>query len=142
MSKKQLLVLTLVVAIPATGLLVMMLLSLRHLLADQSSAGAVLWVVYVVCLLGSSFFATLPLWLWLYYPAAGFEGAAIGATQDSGTAFGGRTGNGGEDQDASDEEEFADDQDAGEDEGEKLFDEDAMEEDFDEFDGGFDDDKK
>ena len=91
--------LTLVVAIPATGLLVMMLLSLRHLLADQSSAGAVLWVIYVICLLGSSFFATLPLWLWLYYPAAGFEGTAIGATQDSGTAFGGRTGNGGEDQD-------------------------------------------
>jgi|GEM_PF-1928369 len=144
MSKKQLLFLAFVAAIPATGLLVMMLFSLRHLLSDQSSVSAVLWVIYVVCLLGSSFFATLPLWLWLYYPAAGFEGAGatIGAAQDSATAFGEKAANGRDDVDASDEKEYADDEDAGEDDGEKLFDEDAMDEDFDEFDGGFDDDEK
>lgn len=139
MSKKQLLFLALVAAIPATGLLVTMLFSLRHLLSDQSSAGAVLWVVYVVCLLGSSFFATLPLWLWLYYPAAGFEGAVatVGATQDSNTSFGGKAANGGDVEGASDYEE-----DAGDDDGEQLFDDDAMDEDFDEFDGGFDDDEE
>ncbi len=143
MSKKQLLFLALVAAIPATGLLVKLLFSLLHLLSDQSSASAVLWVIYVVCLLGSAFFSTLPLWLWLYYPAAGFEGAgaSAGAMQDSGTAFGGES-SAGDDEDASEEEEFADDEDEVEDDGEKLFDEDAMDEDFDEFEGGFDDDKK
>ena len=140
MSKKQLLVLALVAAIPATGLLVKMLFSLLHLLSDQSSAGAVLWVVYVICLLGSAFFASLPLWLWLYYPAAGFEGAGapVGAMQDSGTRFGGASPD--VDDDVSDEEEFVDEDHAGDDDGEALFSEDALEEDFDEFDGGFDDD--
>lgn len=145
MSKKQLLVLSIfVAAIPATGLLVKMLFSLLHLLSDQSSAGAMLWIIYVVCLLGSGFFASLPLWLWLYYPAAGFEGAGSGMSglQDSGTAFGGNASHGEDDEDASEEQEFANDDDAGEDDGEKLFDADAMDEDFDEFDGGFDDDKK
>lgn len=144
MSKKQLLFLSLVAAIPATGLLVLMLFSLRHLLSDQSSAGAVLWVIYVVCLLGSAFFASLPLWLWLYYPAAGFEGVAFsaGRGQDSRPEFGGKSPAFNGDDDAAEEEEFADDEDAAEDDGEKLFDDDAMDEDLDEFDGGFDDDDK
>ena len=145
MSKKQLLVLSiLVVAIPATGLLVKMLFSLLHLLSDQSSASAMLWIIYVVCLLGSAFFARLPLWLWLYYPAAGFEaaGAQVSATQESGMGFGGQAANGNDDGDASEEAGFTDDEDAGEDDGEQLFDQDAMDEDLDEFDGGFDDDEK
>ena len=143
MSKKQLLFLSLVAAIPATGLLVLMLFSLRHLLSDQSSASAVLWVIYVVCLLGSAFFASLPLWLWLYYPAAGFEGAvaSAGRGQDARPEFGGKSPAFKGD-DAAEEEEFSDDEDAGEDDGEKLFDDDAMDEDLDEFDGGFDDDDK
>ena len=142
MSKKQLLFLSLVAAIPATGLLVLMLFSLRHLLSDQSSASAVLWVIYVVCLLGSAFFASLPLWLWLYYPAAGFEGvaASAGRGQDSRPEFGGKSPAFNGDDDAAEDEEFADDEDTAEDDGEKLFDDDAMDEDLDEFDGGFDDD--
>ena len=48
MSKKQLLVLALVAAIPATGLLVKMLFSLGYLLSDQTSAKAVVWIVVVV----------------------------------------------------------------------------------------------
>ena len=143
MSKKQLLVLSIfVVAIPATGLLVKMLFSLLHLLLDQSSASAMLWIIYVVCLLGSAFFSTLPLWLWLYYPAAGFEGARVGATQESETGFGGKSAEGSDDEVASEEDEFGADEDAGEDDGEKLFDDDAIDEDLDEFDGGFDDDEK
>ena len=147
MSKKQLLFLALVAAIPATGLLVMMLLSLQQMLSDQSSVSAMLWVICVVCLWGRSFFATLPLWLWLYDPAAGFEGAGatVGVKQDSGTAFGGKAANGRDGEDASDETENADDEDADDDDGddgEKLFDEDEMDEDFDEFDGGFNDDEK
>jgi hypothetical protein len=142
MSKKQLLSLSLVAALPATGLLVLMLFSLRHLLSDQSSASAVLWVIYVVCLLGSAFFATLPLWLWLYYPAAGFEGAvaSAGRGQDLRPEFGGKSP--AFKDDAADEEESAEDEDAAEDDGDKLFDDDAMDEDLDEFDGGFDDDDK
>lgn len=138
MSKKQLLFLSLVAAIPATGLLVLMLFSLRHLLSDQSSASAVLWVIYVVCLLGSAFFASLPLWLWLYYPAAGFgvAGVPIDGAQASGEQS--RVS----DDEGAAEEEFTDDQDDAEDDGEKLFDEDAMDDDFDEFDGGFDAEEK
>ena len=94
----------------------------------------------MAALLASAFFASLPLWLWLYYPAAGFEGAGapVGAMQDSGTRFGGASPD--VDDDVSDEEEFVDEDHAGDDDGEALFSEDALEEDFDEFDGGFDDD--
>ena len=144
MSKKQLLVLTLVASIPAAGLLLKMLFSLLHLLSDQSNATVLLWIIYVVCLLGSAFIAFLPLLLWLYYPAAGFTNSASAnvVAQGSGTDFGVKAAAVGDDEDASEEEEFLDDH-AVEDDGEALFDEDAMEEDFDEFDGGFDDpDKK
>jgi hypothetical protein len=139
MSKKQLLILALVASVPAAGLMVKLLLSLLHLLSDQSSASFVLWVVYVVCLLGSAFIAFLPLLLWLYYPAEGFAGssAAVSAVQDSEAAFGEAPPIVGDDEVAADEEEFVEDDDS-QHEGEALFDEDAMEEDFDEFDGGFD----
>ena len=129
----------LVAAIPAAGLLVKMLFSMLHLLSDQSSASAVLWVIYVVCLLGSAFLAFLPFLLWLWYPAAGFEG--VGAVQGSGARIGENAVAFGGEEDASEEEEFSDD-DAVDDEGEALFEEEAMDEDFDEFDGGFDDDDK
>lgn len=137
MSKKQLLVLALVAAIPATGLLVKMLFSLGHLLSDQTSAKAVLWIVFVVSLLGSTFFAALPLLLWLYYPAAGFEVAAV--SEGAEKAFG-RNGNHGN-AETADEDEFMDEEVADQDEGEKLFDHDALDDDSDEYDGGFDDDK-
>lgn len=140
MSKKQLLVLSFfVAAIPAAGLLVKMLFSLLHLLADQSSASAVLWVVYTICLLGSAFIALLPLFLWLYYPADGYAMAGGPAVmQDSGTDSGASPAAVGGEDDAFEDaggEEYSD-----EDDGEQLFDEDDMEAEDDEFDGGFDDD--
>ena len=152
MSKKQLLALAFLAAIPATGLLVKMLFSLGYLLADQSSAGAVVWIIFVICLLGSAFFAALPLFLWLYYPAAGFAGAGVaaaaGAMPRSGAAPGGKSpvvGDDADDDDAdfdedgdSDYEEMEDE--AAADDGEAYFEEDALEEDLDDFDGGFDDD--
>ncbi len=155
MSKKQLLALAFLAAIPATGLLVKMLFSLGYLLADQSSAGAVVWTIFVISLLGSVFFAALPLFLWLYYPAAGFEGAAATAGAGSlplaSAATGGKApAKGGKapavadedevdgDEEESDYEEMADG--SSEDDGEAYFEEDALEEDADDFDGGFDDD--
>lgn len=142
MSKKQLLALAFVAAIPATGLFVKMLFSLGHILTDQSSAGAMIWVIYVICLLGSLFFATLPLWLGLYYPAAGFEGAAasVGALPHPSAGIGGNAPVVSDDEDEDTED--ADDEAPAEDDGEAYFEEDALEEDFDEFDGGFDDDDK
>lgn len=142
MSKKQLLALAFVAAIPATGLLVKMLFSLGHLLADQSSAGAVIWVIYVICLLGSLFFASLPLWLALYYPAAGFEGAAasVGVLPHPAAGVGGRAPVVSDDEDEYVED--GEDEASADDDGEAYFEEDALEEDFDEFDGGFDDDDK
>lgn len=152
MSKKQLLALAFLAAIPATGLLVKMLFSLGYLLADQSSAGAVMWVIFVVCLLGSVFFAALPLLLWLYYPAAGFEGAmatAGVAAMPRAAAAKGAAAKGAaapaigddvddEEDEDSDYEEI--DGEASADDGEAYFEEDAMEDDLDDFDGGFDDD--
>ena len=145
MSKKQLLTLSFLTAIPATGLLVKMLFSLGHILADKSNAGAVVWIIYVVCLLGSAFFATLPLWLGLYYPAAGFEAVPAGAASLAHPAAGsGKNApvvgdNVGEADDEADYEEM-DGEEAGVDKGEAYFEEDAMEDDLDDFDGGFDDD--
>ena len=154
MSKKQLLALAFLAAIPATGLLVKMLFSLGYLLADQSSAGAVMWVIFVVCLLGSVFFAALPLLLWLYYPAAGFEGAmatAGVAAMPRATAAQGAAAKGAaapaigddvddEEDEDSDYEEI--DGEASADDGEAYFEEDALEDDLDDFDGGFDDDEE
>ena len=152
MSKKQLLALAFLAAIPATGLLIKMLFSLGHLLADQSSAGAVVWIIFVVCLLGSVFFAALPLLLWLYYPAAGFEGAVAtagaGAFPHPAAALGGNApaiGDDVDDDDADYQEDGEADYEEMEDEavaddGAAYFEEDALEEDFDDFDGGFDDD--
>lgn len=154
MSKKQLLALAFLAAIPATGLLVKMLFSLGYLLADQSSAGAVMWVIFVVCLLGSVFFAALPLLLWLYYPAAGFDGAmataGVGAMPRA-TAAKGAAAKGAaapaigddvddEEDEDSDYEEM--DGEASADDGEAYFEEDALEDDLDDFDGGFDDDEE
>ena len=152
MSKKQLLALAFLAAIPATGLLIKMLFSLGYLLADQSSAGAVVWIIFVVCLLGSVFFAALPLLLWLYYPAAGFEGAVAtagaGAFSNPVAALGGKAPAIGDDvdDDNADYEEDGEadyeemDDEAAADDGEAYFEEDALDEDLDEFDGGFDDD--
>jgi hypothetical protein len=154
MSKKQLLALAFLAAIPATGLLVKMLFSLGYLLADQSSAGAVMWVIFVVCLLGSVFFAALPLLLWLYYPAAGFEGAmatAGVAAMPRAAAAKGAAAKGAaapaigddvddEEDEDSDYEEM--DGEASADDGEAYFEEDALEDDLDDFDGGFDDDEE
>ena len=139
MSKKQLLILALVASIPAAGLLLKMLLSLLHLLSDQSSASVVLWLVYVVCLLGSAFIAFLPLLLWLYYPAEGFAaaGGTGNALQNSATGIDQMAPQGGEDEDVY-EDDGSSDEDGATDDGEALFDEDAMDEDFDELEGGFD----
>lgn len=137
MSKKQLVMLALVASVPAAGLLIKMLLSLLHLLSDQSSASVVLWLVYVVCLLGSAFIAFLPLLLWLYYPAAGFETVAVNAAENFGTDFHSGVSDRGTDDDEYEENASGDD-DVINDEGEALFDDDAMGEDFDEFEGEFD----
>jgi hypothetical protein len=145
MSKKQLLILALVASIPAAGLLLKMLLSLLHLLSDQSSASVVLWLVYVVCLLGSAFIAFLPLLLWLYYPAEGFAAAGAGnSLQNSATGIDQMASGSGEDDDVYEDDDSADEDDDAADEGEAIFDEDALDEDFDELEGGFDieDDKK
>jgi hypothetical protein len=151
MSKKQLLALAFLAAIPATGLLVKMLFSLGYLLADQSSAGAVVWVIFVICLLGSVFFAALPLLLWLYYPAAGFEGAlataGAGSLPRATAAKGGKAAPVGDDVEQNEDEDGESDYEEMEDEapaddGEAYFEEDAMEDDNDDFDGGFDDDDK
>ncbi len=149
MSKKQLLALAFLAAIPATGLLIKMLFSLGYLLADQSSAGAVVWIIFVVCLLGSVFFAALPLLLWLYYPAAGFEGAVAtagaGSLPKPAAAPGGKAPAIGDDVDDADSEEDGEsdyeemEEEAAADDGEAYFEEDAMEEDLDDLD---DDDKK
>ena len=140
MSKKQLLILALVASIPDSGLLLKMLLSLLHLLSDQSSASVVLWLVYVVCLLGSAFIAFLPLLLWLYYPAEGFAAAAGpgNSLQNSTTGIDQMASGSGEDDDVYEDDDSADEDDDAADEGEALFDEDAMDEDFDELEGGFD----
>ncbi len=144
MSKKQLLALAFLAAIPATGLLIKMLFSLGYLLADQSSAGAVVWIIFVVCMLGSVFFAALPLLLWLYYPAAGFEGAlataGAGSLANPAAARGGKSPAIGNDVDDADSEEDSEsdyeemEDEAAADDGEAYFEEDAMEEDFDDFD--------
>lgn len=129
MSKKQVLLISIIAAIPAAGLVAVLVLAGFQGYANQWSGA--LWGMNVIAGLLAAFVAVSPVLIGLLYPAAGFAAAAAGATTlGPGETF-------------TPESNRDDEEEAPEDDGEQLFDDDAMEDSFDdEFEGSFGDDEE
>jgi hypothetical protein len=143
MNKKQVIAVSTVAAIPALGLLVFLVLGLlQGMLADGARVSIVLWIVWVLASLSSILVAFLPFAI-MFFPGLMPEPAAAGVVDSSasaGTSAPGRKPSTDDDEAAEEELEDAG---ASDDEGEKLFEDDAMDQEFDdEFGDSFDDDEK
>lgn len=137
MSKKQVLLLSLVTAIPGAGLLYFLVMAaMNH---GGGVFGGLMWLFWGLAAFGGAIVTFAPLLIGLWYPAAGFAAAAAGTTGaavmtplDESPVL-----------PAEDEVDDADFEDLPDDDGEQLFDEDTLDEDFDDdFDGDFEDDEK
>ncbi len=130
MSKKQVLLISIVAALPAAALVAVLVMAGFQGYANQWTG--MLWGINVVAGLLAAVVAVSPVLVGLLYPAAGFAAAGAGAT----TLGPGETFNPTK-HDDSDEEE------APEDDGEQLFDDETLEDGFDDdFEGSFDDDSR
>lgn len=136
MSKKQVLLLSLVTAIPGGGLLYFLVMAaINH---GSGVFGGLMWLFWGAAALGAAIVTVAPILIGLLYPAAGLAGAVAGAAGAAGAAMTPLAP--GEAMPTQHE----DDDDLGDelvDDGEQLFDEDALDDDFDDdFDGDFEDD--
>lgn len=146
MNKKQVIAVSTVAAIPAMGLLVFLVLGLlQGMLADGARVSIVLWIVWALAALSSILVAFLPFAI-MFFPGLMPESAAASITDSSagpGTAAPGRDRVADDDiADDADEDEFEDSAETADD-GEQLFEDDALDQEYDdEFGDSFDDDKK
>lgn len=138
MTKKQVFGVSLVTALPAAFLLyVLIMAAINH---GSGVFAGLMWLFWGLALLTGAFLAAFPLLVQLFYPAEGFAPAAaaapaLGPVQDADLS-----------EIDEDEDELADDdglEDGDEivDDGEQLFEEDALDDDYDDFEGGFDDEE-
>jgi len=148
MSKKQLILVSSIAAIPGAILLVFLVMGLlQGMLSDTATVSVVLWIVWVLAALGSASVAFLPFAI-MFFPGLMPEPAAAGFIPADEPAAGSRKSQPvDEDDDAADDdqEEYEDDADSedSEDDGEQLFEDDALGDDFDdEYGDSFDDDTK
>lgn len=148
MNKKQVIAVSIVAAIPAIGLLVFLVLGLlKGMLSDGATVSVTLWIVWVLAAMGSVVVGFLPFAL-LFFPGLLPEQANATAGDsvvgDAPTAPAGkRPVDRDEAADEAGEEDFEESDAGGDDDGEQLFEDDAMGEDFDdEFGDSFDDDAK
>lgn len=134
MNKKQLIAVSFVAAIPAAALLAFLVLGLlQGMLSDGATVSVTLWIVWVLAALGSLSMAFLPFAI-MFFPGLMPDPALAAAATASGfaPAPGKKSAEPGEvDEYGEGENEFAEDTDGAEDEGEQLFDDDAMEDSFD-----------
>jgi hypothetical protein len=147
MSKKQLILVSIVAAVPGALLLVFLVLGLlQGMLSDGATVSVTLWIVWVLAALGSASAAFLPFAI-MFFPGLMPEPSAAIAAAPAGIAAAPQRPTPSTDDDEDEfedgEEEFEEDadfeDDDAEDEGEQLFDDDALEDDFDdEFDDSFD----
>ncbi len=142
MTKKQVLSVSLVAAIPAALLLyVLVMAAVNH---GNGVFAGLMWLFWGLAVLGGAFLAVLPVLVQIFYPAQGFLPAAASSAPSREIKDAEYEDDELEDDepgDSEDAEEFAEEDEA--EQGEQMFDEDALEDEFDEFEGDFgDDDKK
>ena len=148
MNKKQMIFVSSVAAIPAAGLLVMLILALlQGMLKDEATVSIVLWIVWMVAVLGCLVIGFVPFAIAFYpglLPEPATAGAGVGdsAIADSSAVVPKRRASPVDDNEEG-EQEFDDaTSDADADEGEQLFEDGALDDDFDDdFGGGFEDEE-
>ena len=148
MNKKQMIFVSSVAAIPAAGLLVMLILALlQGMLKDEATVSIVLWIVWMVAVLGCLVIGFVPFAIAFYpglLPEPATAGAGVGdsAIADSSAVVPKRRASPVDDNEEG-EQEFDDaTSDADEDDGEQLFEDGALDDDFDDdFGGGFEDEE-
>lgn len=138
MSKKQVLMVSLVAALPAAFLLyVLIMAAVNH---GNGVFAGLMWLFWGLVLLGGGFLAVFPLLIGLFYPASGFGAPVLAGAAGAGL-LPAQEGLAGADEDeeyADDDEEYSDE---AADDGEQLFEEDALEDDFEDFEGDFEDER-
>lgn len=145
MNKKQMIFVSAVAAIPAAGLLVILILALlQGMLRDGATVSLVLWMVWTLAVLGCLVIAFIPFAI-AFYPGLLPEPAAAGAGDssiaDSSAAIPKQRASPVDDNEEG-EQEF-DDATSDADDGEQLFEDGALDDDFDDdFAGGFDDEEE
>ena len=144
MNKKQFIAVSFVAAVPAAALLAFLVLGLlQGMLSDGATVSVVLWIVWVLAALGALSIAFLPFAI-MFFPGLMPDPALAGAAAAAGIAAapGKKSAEPAEaDEFDEGEEEFSEDTEAAEDEGEQLFDDDAMEDNFEDEYEDFDDSK-
>ncbi len=147
MSKKQLILVSSIAAIPGAILLVFLVMGLlQGMLSDTANVSVMLWIVWVLAALASASVAFLPFAI-MFFPGLMPEPAAAGFIPSDEPAAGSRRSQPVDEDGAADDDqdEYEDDVDSedSEDDGEQLFEDDALGDDFDdEYSDSFDDDKK
>lgn len=147
MSKKQLILVSSIAAIPGAILLVFLVMGLlQGMLSDTANVSVMLWIVWVLAALASASVAFLPFAI-MFFPGLMPEPAAAGFNPSDEPAAGSRRSQPVDEDGAADDDqdEYEDDVDSedSEDDGEQLFEDDALGDDFDdEYSDSFDDDKK
>lgn len=145
MNKKQVIIVSSIAAVPAAALLFVLGLGLlQGMLSDGASVSILLWIIWVVAVLGCVAVAFLPFAIAFYpglLPAPAVVGAAAGDSSIADSSFG-IPQRQSVDSDALDEgEEEFDEDTADSDSGEQLFEDGALDDDFDDdFGNTFDDD--
>lgn len=147
MNKKQMIFVSAVAAIPAAGLLVILILALlQGMLRDGATVSLVLWMVWTLAVLGCLVIAFIPFAIAFYpgllpEPAAAGTGAGDSSIADSSAAIPKQRASPVDDNEEG-EQEF-DDATSDADDGEQLFEDGALDDDFDDdFGGGFDDEEE
>ena len=153
MSKKQMILLSFIAAIPGAILLAFLVMGLlQGMLSDTATVKVTLWIVWVLAATGSAAVAFLPFAL-MFFPglmpvpaaaadASGGAGVGASASRKSAPSVDDEEG---EDYEPNDgESEFNEDSEYSEsgDDGEQLFDNDALDDDFDDDLGDSFDEKK
>ncbi len=145
MNKKQLIAVSTVAAIPGAALLVFLVLGLlQGMLSDTATVSVTLWIIWVFAAVGSLVVSFLPFAI-MFFPGL-MPDPAMADTGNSGTDVAPSpsrksSDNEEEEDEHVDDEEFDDDDAV--DDGEQLFEDDALEDDFDdEYGDSFEDDRK
>lgn len=140
MNKKQLIAVSFVAALPAAALLAFLVLGLlQGMLSDGAKVSVTLWIVWVVAAVGSLSMAFLPFAI-MFFPGLMPDPALAAAAAATGFAAapGNKSAQPAEADDYEEgENEFAEDTDEAEADGEQLFDDDALEDSYEDEDEDF-----
>lgn len=139
MTKKQLIGVSIVGALPGAALLIFLILGLAQgMLADGATVSVMLWIVWTLAALGSLVATGLPVAILLFPGLMPEPSTATGTDNESPAGSGSAI----QPDESLDDDEDAENDFEDADDGEKMFDDGEIEDDFDDEYDSFDDDEK